>query len=200
MNKIFDILSSILGKFNNFVDNLDKRYLDIIKQISIILIGSLWAFGLVYGYLNGRGAAKITGITIIESTDDIFDIDINLQRKDNFFKDVLKEELESEMSKPDYSKVTMYEAPDLRTELKTEIFETDFDKKENPGFSPINKDGIAEAPIIDKTARETDEKGIIEKEEIVKPNTPLKKNDSDIQTQNDDADIDPMNKNDGIVE
>ncbi|MBN1500276.1 MAG: hypothetical protein JW982_08975 [Spirochaetes bacterium] len=203
MNVITRTVYSILSRFNNFVDNLDKRYLDMIRQIAIFLISALWITGLILGYLHGRGAAKKTGITILESTNDVLSIDVNLEKEDNFFQDVLKDELSTEMNKPEYSKETMYEAPDLRTELKTEIFESDLNKKEDINLSPMKKEGISELPLIDSTSRENDSSGIIEKEELMKPGSSEKKIDNK-KTEDTNtpvkSDLNSINKNDGIVE
>lgn len=153
MNPVFKVFSKIIIVINNFIDNLDKRYVDMIRQIFFMIFFVLWVVGAVFGIIMGKNAASKGGITLIEKTNDVFDMHIQQEKDDRVFQDVLAQEMQAEGLNPTFPKETVENKEPLTPDSEDLILESDESRKKTDSF-PVGKD---DKPVDSPRVMEQDE-------------------------------------------
>lgn len=217
MNILIKGLNKFLIIINGFLDNLDKKYVDMIRQLFFLIVIGLGIGAIIFGFIRGRSAAQKGGIRIINTTNDAFDIDIQQEKEDFLFKDIMEKELRNELNKKRTQKDNFFDSIEMEPERSTNIFEEDMATKEKSPVQRIENKNIEDVPLVD-TKNETDQNKdlIIEKDDIIeskKTNTDLlsspqddllddnNSSEKDLLNDNSTQDkVNPVNKNNGIIE
>ena len=218
MNIFIKGLNKFLILINNFLDNLDKKYVDMIRQLFFLIVTVLAIGSAIFGFIQGRNAAQKGGIRIINTTNDAFDLDIQQDKDDFLFKDVMEKELKNELDKKQTKKDIFFDSIEIKPESDTTIFETDMATKEKSPVQQLENNKIEDVPPVNKENESDQNKDlIIEKDDIIqtkKSNTDLlsspgdnilnnsSSNDNDLldNSSNNQESVNPVNKNNGIIE
>lgn len=216
MNPIFSSINKIIMSINNLIDNLDKRYVDMIRQMFFMIFFILWVLAAIFGIIMGRNAASKGGISLIQETNDAFDIEIQLEHEDSFFKDILAEEMKGEMAKPEFPKESFIKNEPLTPESNDTIIEADkFTKSDTTNVmsetsSPIDAPRIIDqnsTPLVEeKNSRQNDPAPAASEPVTDKESSPLESNNNSANEKKDNSEktdgnsYDIMDNSGGIVQ
>ncbi len=153
MNTLYKIINQIIVFLNRFIDSLDKRTVELIKQSYYLLVFIIVVAGIFIGYNHGKEAAKGFGAPIAEFTDDVFDVIIKTEKENVDFSSLLdgksiREKEESMLKKQEYPSNEK-----LEFESNHNIVEPDTEAKK-----------ISAAPQADDRERPADVKRLDESE------------------------------------
>ena len=141
MGFITKILNKIFYGISNAVNNMDKKTVKTVKQSYIMLIVILAAIGGFIGYKNGKNTARIKSAPLAEYINDVFQIDINREKREGRFGRMLESELINEMKYTDQNKIQFPTKETFKPEFEHRIIEPDRDKKisADPRMEPLEK-------------------------------------------------------------
>jgi hypothetical protein len=152
MNPIMKILEPLTRAFNDTIDGMPRKTAEMIRQTFILIIVILCIAGAVIGFTKGKHSAKKTGIQMAETTNDIFDIDIQQRREGGKFESVLDSEIESGLDMKDPEKKGLPAREKLAAEDSVRIAEPEKDRHIKPGPDAADKNDLAAPDRIDGQA------------------------------------------------
>ncbi len=147
MNLLLKIVYTIINSISRYIQSLDRRTAETIRQSFFFFIFLLMIGGLFLGNFLGKNAAKHGGDPIIDKTNQSFDIDIKRARKRGHFQGMLQEELMREAEKSGTRKIPYPAREEEPVPMKDQILEstgTEEDKKEFPGT--VDRDSPVDMP------------------------------------------------------
>ena len=136
MNPLLKILYAIINSVSRYIQSLDRRTAETIRQAFFFMIFLFMVGGIFLGNFLGKKAAKHGGDPLIERTNQSFDTDIRRSRDRGHFEGMLQEELMREAEKNGTSKIPYPAREEEPVPMKDEILEgpgTEKAKKEFPG-------------------------------------------------------------------
>jgi hypothetical protein len=149
MNPLSKLLSPLTRAVNSTIDGMPRKTVEMIRQTYVLIIVILCIAGAVIGFAKGRHSAKKTGIQMAETTNDIFDIDIQSRREGGKFDSVLDSELESGLDMKDPEKKGLPAREKLAAEDSVRISEPEKDRHIKPGPDAADKTDLASPERID---------------------------------------------------
>ena len=105
MNPLVQMISKAIGALNTAIDRTPKKTADGIRQGFFLATAVLLVVGIIIGHQIGKKSARKMGTQIAGETNQTFDIDIMLERKDGKFRTMLDSELMSEMRESGIGKI-----------------------------------------------------------------------------------------------
>jgi len=179
MNPIVKIISNIVITINRLLDRIDKKTADTIRASFLFLIFILMVVGIIIGYNMGKEAARIKSLPLAEYTNQIFEADINREKKNGSFGKMLRMKLVEETRRSSYKSKDKIQFP---AKEKITPFSDDriFEQKRKKFHDtfPDERDKIFEA----------DTKPLSKQKTSVKP-LKRRKNDSSMTHDRKDKDI-----------
>jgi hypothetical protein len=133
MNPIVKVVTEIIIFLNRFMDSLNRKTIDTIKQIYYLLVFIIVAVGIFIGYNNGKGAAKEYGDPIAKYTDDVFDVIVKEDRENVRFSSLLEGKSIREKEESLLKKQAFPSNEKLEFESNHNIIEPDSDAKKISG-------------------------------------------------------------------
>lgn len=149
MNPISKLLAPFTRAFNSIIDGMPRKTAEMIRQTYVLIIVILCIAGAFIGFTKGRHSAKKTGIQMAETTNDIFDIDIQQKREGGKFDSVLDSEIESGLDMKDPEKKGLPAREKLAAEDSVRISEPEKDRHIKPGPDAADKTDLAAPGRID---------------------------------------------------
>lgn len=179
MNPVFKILSSVIMTINRVIDSMSMKTVETIKRGFFFFIFLMSMVMIFIGYNMGTKSAKIKSDPLAEYVNDIFKIDINKERKNGNFSDLLESEIVNESTMNNFNKTGFPTRENLNPEIRKEAIESankipepELDNKpfkpETPVDEKINSNQFQENQTIktvDKQFKETKTENIIVKDE-----------------------------------
>jgi len=146
MNPLTKIISLFINGLNHFLESIDRKTIEAIKQSFYFITFVALIIAIIFGYNSGKKAAKRSGKTLAETTNQIFSVDVKRERPEGRFYSMLDSDAIREIDRSDYNKLQFPSRVTLEPESRDELVEPDLFKKEK---SPeIDVDRLAE---IDRT-------------------------------------------------
>lgn len=147
MNPVVKIITSILSSINNIIDSMSLRTVETIRRGFFFVIFILSIIGIVIGYNMGTKSAKIKSAPLAEYVNDVFKIDINKEKGDGHFSEMLESEIVNETPMNNFSKTAFPTRENLNPELKKEAIES---RNKIPEPDIIDKPFKPETPVDEK--------------------------------------------------
>lgn len=146
MNPLTRIISLLINGLNHFLESLDRKAVEAIKQSFYFITFVALIIAIIFGYNSGKKAAKRMGKTLAENTNQVFSVDVKRERPEGRFYSMLDTDAIREIDRSDYNKLKFPSRVTLEPEPRDELVEPDLSRKEK---SPeIDTDRLAE---IDRT-------------------------------------------------
>ncbi len=124
MNPVFKILSSIIIKINNIIDSMSLKNIEAIKRGFYFFIFVMSVAGIIFGYNMGTKSAKIKSDPLAEFVNDTFKIDINKEKADGDFSQLLESEIINESPINNFNKTSFPIRENLNPEINKEAIES----------------------------------------------------------------------------
>ncbi len=144
MNSIFGAITKLFDILNKLFDSIDARTLQSIRNGFFTLVFLLMVAGAIVGYNMGTDSARVKSPPLVDSTNDIFDIDISRSKNEGSFSEMLDtEDIREGERRP--SERTAYPAQEqMEPETEDGIFDSPkiIEKKRRPSIS-------VEDPVIE---------------------------------------------------
>jgi len=217
MNPVLKILTAVIISINKIIDSMSLKTIESIKKGFFSFIFILCIVGIVIGYNMGTKSARIKSDPLAEFVNDTFKIDINKERADGDFSEMLESEIINESPMNNFTKSTFPTRENLNPELSKEAIESEnkipepdvMDKPFKPE-TPVDEKFNANQTqtdqsmkVLDKSFNENKTDGVIFKDEEIKKNQPVEKTDdkNKIKILEKDKKIipAPINKDTGII-
>ena len=149
MNALEKILSPVFAAINSIFDKINPRTADMIRQGFLFFIVSICIVGAVIGFTLGKKAAKKTGVQMAETTNQIFDLDIQQSQSEGRFGALLESESDKELDTRDIMK---QKAPALEKGLsdETTIIEPERDRHIKSGPEAQDRKDLPSVPRLDE--------------------------------------------------
>ena len=144
MNPIKKIFTSIIVSINRFIESLNYKTIDSIKNGFYFIVFVMCVAGIIIGYRIGSGSAKIQTSPLTDYVNDTFRLKMN--NNDGDFSEILQSELLNEAPMNNFSKYDFPSRESFNPEFKQGIMESD-NKIQDPDIS--SKPFKPETPIID---------------------------------------------------
>ena len=138
MGFLTDLLNKLFTGLNGAINGMSKNTVKIVRQSYFLLIFLLCAGGIFIGYSRGKETAQIKSAPLAERINQVFEIDINRERKDGRFGKMLESELINEMKYRDPGKIQFPSKDTFKPEFEHRIIEAERDKKisADPSMDP----------------------------------------------------------------
>ncbi len=105
MNSLVQILSRMIGGLNALIESTPRKTAGTIRQGFFLLTAVLLIIAVIIGHQIGKKGARKMGTQIVGETNDAFDIDIKLEKRDGDFRSMLDSELLSEIRESTINKI-----------------------------------------------------------------------------------------------
>jgi hypothetical protein len=227
MNALEKILTPVFAAINGIFDKINPRTSNMIRQGYIFLIVAMCIIGAIIGFTSGRKSAKKTGIQMADTTNQIFDLDIQQAQTEGRFGALLESESDRELDKRDALKE---KAPGRETAIADDsstIIEPERDRHIKTTPDAAERNDLPPVPRLDESDPFIDdikraepkhaekvradvsglnEKSVIEKKaatDTQKKEQPLKKSDDirgPVKPQTKEPQIKPMQKKEAVAE
>ena len=149
MNALEKILRPLVVAVNSLFDKMNPRTSDMIRQTYIFLIVAICIVGAIIGFSIGKKSAKKTGIQMAETTNQIFDLDIQQGRDDASFGSLLESETSSEMKMKDTLKEAAPTREGALAEDQSRIAEPERDRHIKSTPDSIERQSLPPVPRFD---------------------------------------------------
>ncbi|HSV95772.1 MAG TPA: hypothetical protein VLM75_02430 [Spirochaetota bacterium] len=97
MNLLVHIFSRMIGALNALIERTPRKTAETIRQSFFLLTAVLLIVAVIIGHQIGKKSARKMGTQIAGETNDVFDIDIKLEKRGGDFRSMLDSELLSEI-------------------------------------------------------------------------------------------------------
>ncbi len=217
MNPVLKLLTAAIIAINNLIDSLSLKTLESIRRGFFFFIFILCIVGIFIGYNMGTKSARIKSDPLAEFVNDTFKIDINKERTNGDFSDMLESEIVNESPMNNFNKSTFSTRETLNPELNKAVIESQNKipepdvldkpfKPETPIDEKFNADQTKNdqsVKVLDKSFNENKSENIIFKNDDIKNKTPEKikddKNVIQILEKNKKTTPEPIKKDTGII-
>ncbi|MDA3901644.1 MAG: hypothetical protein PF637_14130 [Spirochaetes bacterium] len=216
-------LYRILAAFNRYIERMPVRQRQMIRQSFGMLIFIAVIAGVIVGVNFGKKAANKGGVPLINSTRDIFEIDISRQKERITFDEMIEDDQIIDRSDSNGEKRIMAESADIplsssngdeivEKELpaRTELQPIASDKMPEPMSDTETKTEESLTPTAPSTAGRDDDVLIPESRSLMSdsPGSSKLKEDTNSsdewsptgENESDAANITPLNRNEEIFE
>lgn len=217
MNPVLKILTSVIISINRFIDSMSLKTVETVKRGFFFFIFIMCIIGIVIGYNMGTKSARIKSDPLAEFVNDTFKIDINKERADGDFSDMLESEIVNESPMNNFTKSNFPTRENLNPELSKEAIESEnripepdvMDKPFKPE-TPVDEKFNADRTQSDQSMKVLDKSYQMNKQDNIKfKNDEPIKNQPDVKTDDKnkiqilekDKKIvpEPINKDTGII-
>jgi len=216
MNPVFNIITKIIISINGAIDSMPLKTVEAIRRGFYFLIFVLCIVGIFIGYNMGTKSAKIKSDPLAKFVNDTFKIDINKERANGDFSEMLESEIVNESPMNNFNKSAFPTRENLNPEIRKEAVESEnkipepdlIDKPFKPE-TPVNEkfnqnQSKNDQPIkaLDKTFKDNNTESVIIKDEETKkavPKTEDNKNIIKILEKNKKVTPEPIKKDTGII-
>jgi len=216
MNPVLNILTKVIVSINQAIDSMSLKTVESVKRGFFFFIFVLCIVGLFIGYNMGTKSAKIKSDPLAQFVNDTFKIDINKERADGDFSDMLESEIVNESPMNNFNKSSFPTRENLNPELRKEVIESEnkipepdlIDKPFKPE-TPVNEQFNQNQPqydqsvrVLDKTVKENRSESVIFKDDDIKkipPKTQDDKNIIKILEKDKKVIPEPIKKDTGII-
>ena len=147
MNPVLKIITSVIIAINKAIDSMTLKTLESIKKGFFTLIFLLCIVGIVVGYKMGTKSAKIKSDPLAEFVNDTFKIDINKERADGDFSDMLESEIVNESPMNNFNKSNFPTRETMNPEISKEVIES---SNKIPEPDLMDKPFKPETPVDEK--------------------------------------------------
>lgn len=96
MNPVVKILTNLIIQINKLIESFSLQTIQTIKRSFYFVIFILCIIGIVVGANMGKHSAKIKSAPLAEFVNDTFKIDINREKTDGDFSEMLEKEIVNE--------------------------------------------------------------------------------------------------------
>jgi hypothetical protein len=217
MNPVLKILTTAIISINKLIDSMSLRTIETVKRGFFFFIFIMCIIGIVIGYNMGTKSARIKNDPLAEFVNDTFKIDINKEKADGDFSDMLESEIVNESTMNNFTKSNFPARENLNPELSKEAVESENKipepdvmnkpfKPETPVDEQVNTDKIQSdqsMKVLDKSYQVNKTDNIIFKNDEPVKNQPLQKTDDknkiQILEKNKQITPEPINKDTGII-
>jgi len=217
MNPVLKILTSLIISINRLIDSMSLRTIESVKRGFFFFIFLMCIVGIVIGYNMGTKSAKIKSDPLAEFVNDTFKIDINKERANGDFSDMLESEIVNESPMNNFTKSAFPTRENLNPELSKQTIESEnkipepdvMDKPFKPKtpidekFNTNQTQSDQSMKILDKSFQQNKADNIIFKNDEIMKNQPEQKTDdkNKIKILEKDKKIipGPINKDTGII-
>ncbi|HNX24239.1 MAG TPA: hypothetical protein PKG60_09330 [Spirochaetota bacterium] len=217
MNPVLKILTSLIISINRLIDSMSLRTIESVKRGFFFFIFLMCIVGIVIGYNMGTKSAKIKSDPLAEFVNDTFKIDINKERANGDFSDMLESEIVNESPMNNFTKSAFPTRENLNPELSKQTIESEnkipepdvMDKPFKPEtpidekFNTNQTQSDQSMKILDKSFQQNKADNIIFKNDEIMKNQPEQKTDdkNKIKILEKDKKIipGPINKDTGII-
>lgn len=217
MNPVLKILTSLIISINRLIDSMSLRTIESVKRGFFFFIFLMCIVGIVIGYNMGTKSAKIKSDPLAEFVNDTFKIDINKERANGDFSDMLESEIVNESPMNNFTKSAFPTRENLNPELSKQTIESEnkipepdvMDKPFKPEtpidekFNANQTQSDQSMKILDKSFQQNKADNIIFKNDEIMKNQPEQKTDdkNKIKILEKDKKIipGPINKDTGII-
>lgn len=217
MNPVLKILTTAIISINKLIDSMSLRTIETVKRGFFFFIFIMCIIGIVIGYNMGTKSARIKSYPLAEFVNDTFKIDINKEKADGDFSDMLESEIVNESTMNNFTKSNFPTRETLNPELSKEAVESENKipepdvmnkpfKPETPvdeQFNVNNTQNDQSMKVLDKSYQINKTDSIILKNDEPVKNQPLQKTDDKNKVQmlekNKQIIPEPINKDTGII-
>ncbi len=216
MNPILNILTKVIVAINQAIDSMSLKTVEAIRRGFFTFIFILCIAGIVIGYNMGTKSAKIKSDPLAQFVNDTFKIDINKERANGDFSEMLESEIVNESPMNNFNKSTFPTRENLNPEIRKEAIESE---NKIPPPDLIDKPFKPETPVdekfnqnqpqfdqsvkaLDKTGKEDKTGNVIFKDDDIKkipPKTADDKNIIKILEKDKKVIPEPIKKDTGII-
>ncbi len=124
MNPVLKILTTVIISINKLIDSMSMKTLETVKRGFFFFIFLMCMVGIYIGYSMGTKSARIKSDPLAEFVNDTFKIDINKERADGDFSDMLESEIVNESPMNNFNKTNFPTRENLNPELSKEVIES----------------------------------------------------------------------------
>jgi len=177
MNPLQKILTAVFNVFNKLIGGISSSTADSIKKGFFALIFFLCIGGMILGYNRGKDAALIKSPPLVNSTNEVFELDAMKEMDEGDFSSMLESEKINEMKSTEPAKAKYPSRENLEPEIDRAIVEPEKDKKIKPAPGLEVEERLFEQ---DETGKKTEKSDVrllkrdakpVDKEEIVPEKT-----------------------------
>jgi len=147
MNPVLKIITTIIISINKIIDSMSLKTIETVKRSFFFIIFIMCIIGLFIGYNMGTKSARIKSDPLAEFVNDTFKIDINKEKSDGDFSDMLESEIINESPMNSFNKSTFPTRENLNPELSKEVIES---QNRIPEPDVMDKPFKPETPIDEK--------------------------------------------------
>lgn len=185
MNPVLKILTTAIISINKLIDSMSLRTIETVKRSFFFFIFIMCIVGIVIGYNMGTKSARIKSDPLAEFVNDTFKIDINKEKADGDFSDMLESEIVNESTMNNFTKSNFPTRENLNPELSKEAVESE---NKIPEPDVMNKPFKPETPVdeqfnTDKTQSEQTMKVLDKSYQVNKTDNIILKNDEPVKNQ-----------------
>lgn len=216
MNPIINILTKVIIAINQAIDSMSLKTVESIRRGFFFFIFLLCIVAIVIGYNMGTKSAKIKSDPLAQFVNDTFKIDINKERANGDFSDMLESEIVNESPMNNFNKSTFPTRENLNPELRKETIESenkipepDLNDKPFKPETPVNEQLNQNLPqfdksvnVLNKTGKDDKTGSVIFKDDDIKkipPKTQDDKNIIKILEKDKKVIPEPIKKDTGII-
>jgi len=147
MNPVLKILTSLIISVNKLIDSMSIKTIETVRRGFFFIIFLMCIAGIFIGYNMGTKSARIKSDPLAEFVNDTFKIDINKERADGDFSDLLESEIINESPMNNFNKSAFPTRENLNPELRKEAIESE---SKIPEPDIMDKPFKPETPIDEK--------------------------------------------------
>ena len=193
MNPLVKIITSIIVFINRFIDSLDKKTIESIKQGYYLLVVVIVAVGIFIGFNHGKSAAKKFGAPIAEYTDKVFDTMIKTERENVNFSSMIEGKSIREKEESALKKQAFPSNEKLEFESNHNIVEPDTEAKKISAEPPADdRERAAEVKRLDEPEPREEIKELERRQPLAgieKKESDIMKNSTDNLTEDKKSDV-----------
>ena len=192
MNPVLKIFTSLIISINKLIDSMSLKTIETVKRSFFFFIFIMCIVAIFIGYNMGSKSAKIKSDPLAEFVNDTFKIDVNKERADGNFSEMLDSKIINETQMNNYDKSIYTTRENLNPEFnkavmdtKNNIPETDDSTKPFKPETPIDEklnsnqtQNDQSMKILDKSFKETRTDNIIIKSDDKRSKIPEKSEDN----------------------
>ncbi len=161
MNPIIKILSSILGMIGGSIDSMNRKTAETIKQIFYTIAFLLVVTSAIMGVYFGKRAVKPGVNPLVKYTNQVFDIDIKMNRDKPWLGTMIEGDKINEIQDPDIKRILYPSKESPEPEVREGIVEPDpISSKKKTGVEADVRDRVAEIDRTDETPKKSDVRNI----------------------------------------
>ncbi len=156
MNPFVKIIYTIINSISRYVQSIDKRTSETIRQGFFFTIFLFMIGGIFFGNYLGKKSARHGGEPLSETTNQSFEINIKQSREKGDFKNMLREELMREAEKSGDRKIPYPAKEEEPIAMKDSLIEAPGTEKQRAGFPPpFDRDRPVDIDTLDKKSTDT---------------------------------------------